>query len=178
MGPEDRAPPDPTGPRNWPAGGAWAEAPTTRRPVPSSQTTTLSTPRGLVAITNRAGASRRAEAHREFLADHWAELSAAAFEGYRRHGAGAVVLWRDAAPRRFRPRPFEPERLWYTTQIHAIPGTSSDDFDGWEARQLEAYDPQSEGLVVFVEGGALAGYRVAGDPAPPDALRQSKARMN
>ena len=151
-----------------------------RPPVPADHTTTLSTPRGLVAITGRAGAAHRKRAgdHRQFLADHWAELSAAAFEGYRRHGAGAVVLWRDAAPRRFRPRPFEPERLWYTTQVHAIPGASRDDFDGWEARQLESYDPRSEGLVVFVEGQALAGYRVAGDPAPPDALRQSKARMN
>jgi hypothetical protein len=146
--------------------------------VPPDQTATLATPRGLVTITAPGRPSRRADDHRRFLVEHWAELSAAAFEGYRRHGAGAVVLWRAAGPRRFRPRPFEPERLWYTTQIHAIPGTSSDDFDGWEARQLETYDPQAAALVVFVEGDRVAGYRVAGDPPPPEALRLSQAQSN
>lgn len=151
-------------------------------PVSADHTVTVSTPRGLVRITSPRAPSRRqtrrARAHHRFLLDHWAELAAAAFEGYRRHGAGAVVLWREAAARRFRPRPFQPERLWYTTQIHAIPGTTDADFDGWEARQLETYDPRAEGLVVFVEGDGLSGYRVAGDPAPPDALRQSAARLN
>ncbi len=150
--------------------------------MPDSHTVTVSTPRGVVRVTSAPPSSRRvrarAEAHRQFVLDHWAELSAAAFAGYRRHGAGAVVLWREAPPRRFRPRPFEPERLWYTTQIHAIPGTSEADFDGWEARQLEAYDPRAEGLVVIVEGDGLAGYRLAGDLAPPDALRQSAAGTN
>lgn len=152
------------------------------RTVAADHTSTLATPHGLVTITAAGRPPRRVRAraaeHRRFLAEHWAELSAAAFEGYRRHGAGAVVLWREDGPRRFRPRPFEPERLWYTTQIHAIPGTTDDDFDGWEARQLETYDPQAEGLVVFVEGGGLAGYRVAGDPPPPEALRRSRARLN
>ena len=142
----------------------------------------VATPRGLVTLTSQDGLGRRprarAEAHRAFLASHWPELSAAAYEGYRRHGAGAVVLWRSDRPRRFRPRPFEPERLWYTTQIHALPGTTEADFDGWEARQLEAYDPQAEGLVVFVEGAGVVGYRVAGDPRPPQALREARVAEN
>ena len=150
--------------------------------MPAERSITAVTPRGFVRVTSPVPASRRAErraeAHRQFVLDHWAELSAAAYEGYRRHGAGAVVLWREDAPRRFRPRPFQPERLWYTTQIHALPGTTDRDFDGWEAQQLETYDPQAEGLVVIVEGDGLAGYRVAGDPAPPDAHRQSAAGAN
>lgn len=148
----------------------------------SDSSVSVATPRGLVTITAPRPASRRRrtrqQAHRDFLASHWAELSAAAYEGYRRHGAGAVVLWRSERPRRFRPRPFEPERLFYTTQIHALPGTSEADFDGWEARQLETYDPQTEGLVVFVEGDGVAGYRVAGQPSPPEAHRASRAREN
>ena len=99
----------------------------------SDSSVSVATPRGLVTITAPRLASRRLrtrqEAHRDFLASHWAELSAAAYEGYRRHGAGAVVLWRSERPRRFRPRPFEPERLFYTTQIHALPGTTEADFD-------------------------------------------------
>ena len=150
--------------------------------MPPESSVSVATPRGLVTITSATPRSRRsrsrAEAHRDFLAGHWAELSAAAYEGYRRHGAGAVVLWRGEAPRRFRPRPFEPERLFYTTQIHSLPGTTEADFDGWEARQLETYDPDAEGLVVFVEGGGVVGYRVAGQPSPREALRTARAREN
>lgn len=143
---------------------------------------TIATARGLVTVSTRPGLRRharsRADAHRSFLASQWPELAAAAYEGYRRHGAGAVVLWRDVAPRRFRPRAFEPERLFYTTQIHTLPGTTEADFDGWEARQLETYDPKSEGLVVVVEGGSLIGYRVRGTPSPPLALRAANAQRN
>ena len=150
--------------------------------MPPDHTVSLPTPRGDVHITSAAPRSRRArsraDAHRAFLAGHWAELAAAAYAGYTRHGAGAVVLWREERPRRLRPRPFEPERLWYTTQIHAIPGTTEADFDGWEAHQLETYDPQAHALVVFVEGDGLSGYRVSGDPAPPAAHRQSAAMLN
>ena len=147
-----------------------------------TETLTLATPHGLLQIAQAAERPRRQRAragdHRRFVADHWPELAAAAFEGYRRHGAGAVVLWREAPPRRLLRRAFEPERLWYTTQIHALPGTAEADFDGWEAEQLESYDPQGEALVVFVEGGRPQGYRIAGDPAPPAARRLAGASLN
>ena len=150
--------------------------------MPPDLVTTLVTPRGAVTIASRADAPRRArsraDAHRDFVASHWSELAAAAFEGYQRHGAGAVVLWRSERPRRLRPRPFEPERLFYTTQIHNLPGTTEADFDGWEAEQLETYDPRSEALVVYVEGGGVAGYRVAGAPPPPQALLEARAAHN
>ena len=150
--------------------------------MPADPSTTFVTPRGPVTVTSRPDAPRRvrarADAHRDFLASHWAELAAAAFEGYQRHGAGAVVLWRQDAPRRFRPRPFEPERLFYTTQIHNLPGTTEADFDGWEAHQLETYDPRADALVVFVEGGGVVGYRVAGSPPPPRALLDARAGQN
>ena len=147
-----------------------------------TETLTLATPQGLLEIAQSGGLARgpraRAAEHHGFLADHWAELAAAAYEGYRRHGAGAVVLWRESAPRRLFRRPFEPERLWYTTQIHALPGTTEADFDGWEAHQLELYDPEGEALVVFVEGGRPQGYRVAGDPTPPRARQRAGASLN
>lgn len=147
-----------------------------------TETLTLATPQGLLEIAQAADRSRRQRArageHHGFLADHWPELAAAAYEGYRRHGAGAVVLWREEAPRRLLRRPFEPERLWYTTQIHALPGTTEADFDGWEALQLELYDPQGEALVVFVEGGRPQGYRVAGAPAPPEARGRAGIALN
>lgn len=150
--------------------------------MPPDPTVHLPTPHGDLAITAPASRSRRArqrrEAHVQFVAGHWPSLAAAAYEGYRRHGAGAVVLLREAGAPRFRPRPFAPERLFYTTQIHALPGATEADFDGWEARQLESYDPAAEALVVIVEGRDLAGYHVAGPPSPPEALRQARAALN
>lgn len=147
-----------------------------------SRSTTIVTPEGLVTIESRPDVSkkrRRREAeHHRFLADHWAELKAAAHGGYREFGAGAVVLWRDAPPRRWRPRPFEPERLWYTTQIHVLPGATEEDFSGWEADQLETYAPETEALVVFVEGPQITGYRLRGSLPPAEAHRRSTARFN
>ena len=151
-------------------------------PPPPDSSTTLSTPFGLVTIRSNPHASRstrrRQDQHRTFLADHWPGLAAAAYEGYQRHGAGAVVLWTDHRPGLFRRRAFEPERLFYTTQIHAIPGTTDDDFEGWEARQLEDYDPTSEALVVFVEAGRVVGHRASATLAPPQALLRSRANEN
>lgn len=150
--------------------------------MPPDTTVSVPTPHGAVAITSSSGrprrVRRRAEAHRRFIAGHWPSLAAAAYEGYRRHGAGAVVLWRDVRASRFSATPFEPEGLFYTTQIHALPGTTEADFDGWEARQLETYDPAAAALVVIVEGRDLAGYHASGATAPPVALQASQASLN
>ncbi len=151
-------------------------------PPPPDSSTTLVTPHGPVTICSRPqptrAEQRRGDGHRDFLASHWPGLAAAAYEGYVRHGAGAVVLWTEARPGRLRRRPFEPERLFYTTQIHAIPGTTEADFDGWEARQLETYDPRRHALVVFVEAGRLVGYRASGTLDPPVALQRARATHN
>ena len=145
-----------------------------------SRTHSLVTARGLVRITSRAEPSRsalkREPAHHTFLADHWSQLAAAAYGGFREHGAGAVVLRREAGPRLWRPRPFEPERLWFATQAHVIPGGL--DFDGWEAGLIETYDPEREAIVVFSEGGAVSGYLAAGTLAPPQAHVAAAARLN
>ena len=150
--------------------------------MPETRSTSLVTARGLVTIgaapePSRA-ARRREEEHLAFLADHWPQLSAAGYTGFREHGAGAVVLWREGAPRRWRPRPFEPERLWYTTQAHVLPGATEAHFDGWEAKLIETYDPEREALVVFAEGGLICGYLVRGSIAPPEARREAGARLN
>ena len=139
------------------------------------------TPKGPVRIAmaeNRRAGTARCREHQQFVADHSRELAAAAFEGYSRHGAGAVVLWRETSPRRFRPRPFEPERLFYSTQLHVLPGATEATFDGWEAEQIEVYDPQSESIVLFIEGSIFTAYRVSGPTAPPDALVGARARWN
>lgn len=147
-----------------------------------AQTHTLVTPEGLVEITSAPRRTRRDQAraaeHAAFVADNWTSLAAAAWDGYRRHGAGAVVLWRKAAPRRLFRRPFAPERLWYATQVHSLPEATEADFDGWEARRLEDYDPLREALVVIVEGGRLCGHVVRGDASPEAVNARSRIREN
>ena len=146
------------------------------------RSTSFATARGLVTIDadpdpSRPAKRREAE-HLSFLTDHWPQLKGAAYSGFREHGAGAVVLWREGAPRRWRQRPFEPERLWYTTQAHVLPGATEAHFSGWEARLIETYDPEREALVVFAEGGLICGYRLRGSVAPPDARMEAAARLN
>ncbi|MEM6326674.1 MAG: hypothetical protein AAF791_06095 [Bacteroidota bacterium] len=150
--------------------------------MPDVRTHTVATPTGLLSIDShpepsRARRRREAEHHR-FLGDHWTELKAASHGGYREYGAGAVVLWREDTPSRWRPRPFEPERLWYTTQIHVLPGATEADFSGWESELLETYTPDTEALVVFVEGTSFAGYRLRGSTSPREAHRGTSASLN
>ena len=153
---------------------------------------TLVTPRGLVTVTAEAEAPRRGwrrwlgrwrrrpepardhRAFREFIGDHWLELSAAAYRGYRRHGAGAAVVLTEPVER----GPIRPGRLAFVTQVHSLPGASRADFDGWAARQLEQYDPEAEALVVFAEPARIVGFLVRGSVPPPEALRTSSAPLN
>lgn len=139
-----------------------------------SRSQTFATSFGLVTIHSMPDASRRAlrveSRHHAFVVDHWRELAAASHGGYQEYGPGAVVLWRQNRPRRWRPRPFESERLWYATQLHTLPGGGDVSFDGWEARLIETYEPSREAVVVIVEGDGLAGYLVRG-PLPPAVAR-------
>jgi hypothetical protein len=144
--------------------------------------TILATPDGLLTVAEQAAAGRgeasRAGAHRTFLAAHWLGLAAAAFAGYEEYGPGAVMLWRDQKAPRLRPRPFEPERLFFATQVHTLPGVGPLEFEGWEASLIETYDPQRDAVVIVVEGAAIRGYRLSGDVHPPEALRRSRIGLN
>lgn len=139
---------------------------------------TFVTSDGLLSVATQRAPDRRAADRIAFATDHWPELAAAAWEGFQRHGAGAVVLWRQASPSRWRRAAFTPERLWYTTQVHVLPGISREAFDGWEAAQIEAYDPRTEAVVVFVEGNRLFGVRLTGSPSPPDARARAGTSLN
>ena len=143
---------------------------------------TLATPDGLVTVEGAPPPRRRwwqrrrpadpSDArYRAFLAEHWVALSAAAYRGFRRHGAGAVALAVDVAT----PRP---DRLAYVTQVHTLPGATEADFDGWAARALETYDPEQEALVVFAEPRRIVGYLVRGTTPPAEAMRRAAASGN
>ena len=164
------------------------------RPDPAPRTTVLVGPAGLVEIAAHpepARPQRQREPDQQlFIADHWPSLAAAAHVGYREHGAGAVVVlaaqppkrsWLDHLDAAFRgPRladRFETQSIWYTTQIHTLPGTGEAWFDGWEGLQVEQYDPTREAVIVLLDGVPSA-YRVVGAPAPPTAYERSRVGLN
>ncbi|MEL6770136.1 MAG: hypothetical protein AAFP18_03645 [Bacteroidota bacterium] len=153
--------------------------------MPEARTTTLASQDGVLTIAMKPQVERsvrRVEGlHQQFIADHWPSLAAAAFDGWKRHGAGAVVLIGSAKSSFFgRSEPFVAETIWYTTQVHNVPGAPEEWFSGWEADQLETYDPDTESLLIFVdvESDLRCGYRVEGMLAPPEAHVHARARFN
>ena len=148
---------------------------------------TLVTPDGLVTVTTAPPPRRRwwhrlrrgpepsaADAFRDLIADRWLGLSAAAYQGYRRHGAGAIGLLADPDG----SGSIRADRPVYVTQVHTLPGATRADFDGWSARQLETYDPRAEALVVVARPDGITGYLVRGSVPPPQALRSASAPLN
>ena len=168
------------------------------RPDPPPRTTTLVGPAGTVEITAHPSPGRvrrRLEPrHQEFVADHWPSLATAAHAGYREHGAGAVVVlaaapaarsWLDHLDAAFRgarrDAHLETQSIWYTTQIHTLPGAGEAWFDGWEAQLIETYDPRREAVIVLLgpdASGAPSGYRVVGTPAPKQAYERTRVGLN
>ena len=167
--------------------GGTPNRPRGARPVPDLSET-LVTPDGLVTVTTappprpswwrrlfrRRPAAPPAETHRNLIADRWLGLCAAAYQGYRRHGAGAIGLLADPED----PATIRTDRLVYVTQIHTLPGATEADFDGWSARQLETYDPRAEALVVVARPEGITGFLVRGSVTPPQALRSVSAPLN
>ena len=153
--------------------------------MPEARTTTLASQDGVLTIAMKPQVERsmrRLEGlHQQFIADHWPSLAAAAFDGWKRHGAGAVVLIGGAKSSFFgRSEPFVAETIWYTTQVHNGPGAPEERRSGREADQLETYDPDTESLLIFVdvERDLRCGYRVEGMLAPPEAHVPARARFN
>lgn len=147
----------------------------------ASRTHTFATSSGPVFLEERdAGRTsrKRSAFYHSFLVDNGIELAAAAFEGFTRYGPGAVILWRGKGRRWFGRTPFAPEQLWFSTQLHSLPGVSSIRIDGWEARQIDTYDPHRESVVAIVEGGLCLAFRIQGPISPPDAHRHARAVLN
>ena len=151
-----------------------------RRPTPEPETFTTVTPVGLVEVVAGPSPSRRETAWRddevEFLHERASGLVAAAWDGFARHGAGAVVLWKDDEADG--DTPLRPSRLAYTTSILSIPGAGEREFDGWAASLVESYEPKREAVVVFTDPSGLRGYRLRAPMPPPQASQAMRIALN
>lgn len=120
------------------------------------------------------------EEHHQFIVDHWADLAAAGFLGFKRFGIGTVVV-------RTRDRKAEVSHDFQAHTISYMPDSSpwisqheaqapADWLDG----QLQSYDPNASAIVLFANGDdeAMRAYTVEGTPPPPRAFALSRAQYN
>lgn len=116
----------------------------------------------------------------QFIVDQWDRLAAAAYEGFRRFGVGAVVLEEDAGRASKVEHPFAVYNVWYATSFSAwMRRRLKDDQAGWTEAQFETYDPREAGVFMFLrEGEAARTYIVEATLTPPEAFERVKALLN
>ena len=125
------------------------------------------------------GDAVEARQHR-FIVDQWDRLAAAAYEGFKRFGVGAVVL--EEEPRRGSAveHPFAVYDVWYATSFSAwMRRRLQEDQAGWAEAQFETYDPGEAGVFMFLrKGKAARTYLVEATLTPPEAFKRAKALLN
>ena len=120
-----------------------------------------------------------AEDQHDFLVNHWTELAAAAYQGFRKVGLGVIVI-ADEDRGDVEDRPFSTMRVRFAPHgnpwlIHALPK----DLHGWLEDQFQSYDTDTSALFVFTgPGDQVRGYCAEGSPPPPDAYKQARAHLN
>jgi hypothetical protein len=123
------------------------------------------------------------DAHHDFLIDHWMDVAAASYLGFKRHGIGAVVVEeRDPATGRLDDMlsthnlMYSPDATWtggwLKQQEERLPSQ-------WLDTRFQSYDPNESAIVVMADGdGSYRAYTVEGTPAPPRAFELVQARSN
>jgi len=120
------------------------------------------------------------DAHHDFLTEHWMDVAAASFLGFKRHGIGTVVVTeRDQASGRLddviktHNLMYSPaEGGWLKQQQERLPAQ-------WLDTRFQSYAPNESAIVVMADGdGSLRVYVADGTPAPPRAFELVQARSN
>jgi len=120
------------------------------------------------------------DVHHDFLTDHWMDVAAASYLGFKRHGIGAVVVTqRDPARSAIHESIgthkllYSPaQRSWIEEQGDRLP-------EQWLDTQFQSYDPNERAIVVMVdEDGSSRVYAVDGTPAPPRSFELVRSRQN
>jgi len=120
------------------------------------------------------------DTHHDFLTDHWMDVAAASYLGFKRHGIGAVVVsQRDRANSAVHESIgthkllYSPaERSWIAGQDERLPRQ-------WLDTRFQSYDPNETAVVVRADpDGSTRVYAVEGTPAPPRCYELVNARKN
>ncbi|ARA92924.1 hypothetical protein AWN76_006940 [Rhodothermaceae bacterium RA] len=149
------------------------------------RTTTYTRGATCIEITALPGLGREdavEAAHHRFITTHWPSLGAAAYEGFRHFGIGAVIVHEaDAAGTSTGVgRAFVRHQLSYAAGVGTWMRTAFGDAASEAlAEELEAYDPREAGLFVFVRADEPPRvYRVESTLRPPQALERARALLN
>mgnify|MGYP006919944302 FL=1 len=120
------------------------------------------------------------DAHHDFLTDHWMDVAAASYLGFKRHGIGTVVVTqRDPASSPIHESIGTHKLLysaasggWLKNHEERLPTE-------WLDTRFQSYNP-NESAVVIMSGddGSLRVYAVEGTPAPPRSYELVQARQN
>ncbi len=132
------------------------------------------------APANGAADTATKEEHHQLIVDHWPDLAAAGFLGFKRFGIGAVVV---------KQRDSQADAVEHDFEAHNVMYAPSDsawmsDLDertpaDWLDAQFQSYDPNTTTVILFATGGErLRAYAVEGTPAPPRAFALSRAQYN
>lgn len=147
------------------------------------RTTTYTIGPTFIEITALPGLGREdaiEEAQHQFITDNWASLGAAAYEGFRRFGIGAVIIHETPPASRTVPHPFVTYQVSYAASFGAwMRTTFADDASKVLGEAFETYDPRESGVFVFVRGEEPPrAYHIESTLRPPQALERARALLN
>lgn len=120
------------------------------------------------------------DTHHDFLADHWMDVAAASYLGFRRHGIGTVVVTeRDPATGRLddlvktHNLMYSPaDGGWLKQQEERLPAQ-------WLDTRFQSYDPNESAVVILADSdGSIRVYELQGTPPPPKAYELVEAHKN
>jgi hypothetical protein len=119
--------------------------------------------------------------HHDFLVDHWMDVAAASFFGFKKYGIGAVVVAQGDPAEAPVAHPFGSRKLLYSPAEgpwlngHTDEGLPHD----WLDERMQSYDPNSEAVVIIADDdGSLRSYTIEGDPKPKTCFELVRSRNN
>lgn len=119
--------------------------------------------------------------HHDFLTDHWMDVAAASFYGFKRYGIGAVVVAEGDPAEATIDHPFGARKLLYSRdQGPWLQHASADGLpEDWLDERMQTYDPNASAVVIMNDGdGAIRVYVVNGDPDPQTCFELVRSRNN
>lgn len=120
------------------------------------------------------------DAHHQFIIDHWPDLAAASYLGFKRFGIGFVVVNQRDSQAEDVTHDFDAHTILYASaESDWIQGSTSPASAAWLDEQLQTYDPNVTAVLLFTgEANPLRAYAVDGTPEPPQAFTISRAPYN
>jgi hypothetical protein len=119
--------------------------------------------------------------HHDFLVDHWMDVAAASFYGFKRYGIGAVVVAEGDPAEAPIDHPFGSRKLLYSRDQGAwLQERTADGLpEQWLDERMQTYDPNAEAVVIMHDGdGSVRVYAVEGDPNPETCFELVRGRNN